>query len=121
MSRKKRGFGGEILRALDLAAEPVAFEFGEDLVQTGAGEIHLVQRLHGGKPCRAALVGFARVLVAGGRARCHYMPASVRLSSTIDSAARAAAAPLLRLSSLARAVACACVSTVRMPLPIAIC
>ena len=33
MSRKERGFGRQVFVALDLAAEPVAFEFGQDVVQ----------------------------------------------------------------------------------------
>ena len=60
---EERRLGRQILRALDLAAEPVAFEFGEDLVEAGAGKVHLVERLHGGEPGRAALVRLARVLV----------------------------------------------------------
>src|SRR5450631_4941735 len=64
---EERGLRRQILRALDLAAEPVALEFGEDLVQAGAGEVHLVERLHGGEPRRAALVRFVRVLVGDWR------------------------------------------------------
>ena len=66
---EERRLGRQILRALDLAAEPVALELGEDFVQAGAGEIHLVERLHRGEPRRAALVRLARVLVVE-LARC---------------------------------------------------
>ncbi len=72
------GFGREILRALDLAADPVALELGEDFVEAGAGDIHLIERLHGGKPRGAALVGLARFLVvASGLAR-HHAPFRLR-------------------------------------------
>ena len=64
---KVGGLRRPVLRAFDLAAEPVAFEFGHDLVEAGAGKIHLIKRLHGGKPCRAALVGLARLVGFGGR------------------------------------------------------
>ncbi len=61
--RGKRCLGrGQILRALDLAAEPVTFEFRQDLVQAGAGEVHLVERLHRRQPGRAALIRLAGVL-----------------------------------------------------------
>ena len=49
----------------------MALEFGEDVVQAGAGDIHLVERLHRGKPRRAAPVGLALVFgLAGFHARC---------------------------------------------------
>src|SRR5579871_4769073 len=44
------GFGRQIFLTLDLAAQPVAFELGEDVVDAGASDIHLVKRLHGGEP-----------------------------------------------------------------------
>ena len=53
------GLGRQVLLAFDLAADPVALELGQDLVQSGRCDVHLVQRLHGGKPCRAAPVGLA--------------------------------------------------------------
>ena len=109
-----------ILRALDIAAEPMAFELGQNLVQAGAGKVHLVERLHGGEPRRAALVGLARLpslRVLRRRGSCH-RPASRRLMSTSASAARAASPPLSCSSGRARASACASVSTVMMPLPI---
>src|SRR5690606_9620613 len=100
---EKSGLDWQILLAFDLAANPVALELGEDFVEAGRGQIHLIERLHGGQPCRAALVGFARVLVGGRRVAGHHFPASERLSATMASAALAAAAPLLRSSSPARA------------------
>ena len=104
MSLEERLLGGQILRALDLAADPVAFELGEDFVQARAGEIHLVERLHGGKPRGAALVGLARLLVACGRVAGHHQPLRSRLSFAMTSAARAASAPLLPSSPPARAL-----------------
>src|SRR5450830_1509240 len=118
---EERRLGWKILRSLDFAAEPVALELGEDLVQAGAREIHLVERLHSGEPRRAALVRLARVLVAEWRAAGHQPPARLRLSATIASAARAAAPPLLRSSAPERARAWASVSTVTTPLPMASC
>src|SRR3569623_298728 len=60
---KERRFRRQILRALDLAAEPVAFELGENVVEAGAGHVHLIQRLHRGEPRCAEIVRFARVHV----------------------------------------------------------
>ena len=54
---EERGLGRQIFVALDLAAEPVALELGEDVVDPGAADIHLVERLHRGEPRRAAPVG----------------------------------------------------------------
>ncbi len=70
---KERGFRRPVLRALDLAAEPMALELGQDLVEPGAGEVHLIERLHGGKPRRAALVGLAGFGLVG-RARHRSLP-----------------------------------------------
>ena len=58
------GFRRPVLRAFDLAAEPMAFELGHDVVKAGAGKIHLIKRLHGGEPGGAALVGLARFVGA---------------------------------------------------------
>ncbi len=55
---EERRLGRQIFVALDLAAEPVAFEFGEDVVDAGAADVHLIQRLHRREPRRAAPVGF---------------------------------------------------------------
>ena len=71
---KESGFRRQILRALDLAAEPMAFELGEDFVDAGAGEIHLVERLYGGEPRRSALVGLTGPTGCGAR-HAHF-PAS---------------------------------------------
>ena len=60
---EERGLGRKILRAVDFAAEPMPLELGQDVVQAGAGNVHLVERLHRGEPRGAALVGFAVVLV----------------------------------------------------------
>src|SRR6516165_7545170 len=113
------GFRRQIFFPFDLAAEPVAFEFGENVVDARAGNVHLVERLHGGKPRGAAPVGFpfralsCRFLVFGhDQARVR-----VRLIRNIAIAARAASPPLSSSLALARAHACASVLTVMMPLP----
>src|SRR5882757_7919663 len=115
---EERGFGRQILVALDLVAEPVAFELGEDVVDAGAADVHLVQRLHGGEPRRAAAVGFLVGVLGRLLVVCHRQAfASRRLIRSIASAARAASPPLLSSLARARAQACASVLTVMMPLP----
>src|SRR6185369_10907583 len=116
---KEGGFRRQIFFALDLAAEPVAFELGEDVVDPRATDIHLIERLHRGEPRRTAAIG---LLVEADRrplpALCHDQAfASRRLIRNIASAARAASPPLLSSEARARAQACASVLTVRMPLP----
>ena len=64
---EERRLGRLILRALDLAAEPMALELGHDLVEPGAGKIHLIERLHRGEPRRAAFIGLARFVGSGVR------------------------------------------------------
>ena len=51
--------------ALDLLPDPVALELSEDVVEAGAGQIHLVERLHGGQTCGASSIGAARILGNG--------------------------------------------------------
>src|SRR5207302_2323144 len=121
-SAEEGGLGRQVLRALDLAAEPMAFELGQDFVHRGAGDVHLIERLHGREPGRAAPIGFTRILVlaGGGVHRRHRGAARRRRSRTIASAARAASPPLSPSPSLARAQACASLSTVMIPLPTAI-
>src|SRR3974390_679065 len=109
--------GRQILSTLDFLANPVALEFGEDIIQARTGHVHLIKRLHGRQPRCAALIGLARIIVPYWRAAGRHLPASWRLSATMASAARAATAPLLRSSAAERASACASVSTVMMPLP----
>src|SRR5436190_22288370 len=93
----------------------MSFEFGQDVIQAGAGNIHLVERLHGREPRRAALVCLA--LVPVGRAHRRLPLARSRLMATMASAARAASPPLSASSTLARAQAWDSVLTVRIPLP----
>src|SRR5690606_11580336 len=57
------GVGLAVLRAVHLLAEAELLVFGGDLEDAGAGHVHLVERLHGREPGRAALVGLA----GGGR------------------------------------------------------
>src|SRR5262249_13141362 len=59
---KEGRLGGQILRTLDLATDPMALELGEDVVQARAGDVHLVERLHRRQPPGAAAVGPALVL-----------------------------------------------------------
>ena len=118
---EERGFGRQIFVAFDLAAEPVALELGKDVVDPGAADVHLVQRLHRGEPRRAAPVGFlVRTPLAAGLFLLSLPssgPASRRLIRSIANAARAASPPLLSSLARARAHACASVLTVMMPLP----
>ena len=51
--------GLAVERAVDFLAEPEGLVFGGDLEQAAAGDIHLVERLHGRQPGCAALVGLA--------------------------------------------------------------
>ena len=60
-------------------------------LSAGAGDIHLIERLHGGEPRRAAAVGLA--IVCCSRA-CGQDAFRRRLSATSASAARAASPPL---------------------------
>src|SRR5205085_11687480 len=87
----------------------------QNVVQRRAGDVHLVERLHGGKPRRTAAV---RLALLARRAGGHRVALSLRLRRTNASAARAAPPPLSSPVDRARALACASVSTVRMPLPI---
>src|ERR1043166_6186438 len=96
----------------------MALELGEDFVDRRAGDVHLIERLHGRESRGAAPVGLALVFraAAGGFHRTGAAP-SVRLSCTMASATRAASPPLSPSSGRARAHACASVLTVTMPLP----
>ena len=53
---EKGRFRRPVLRAFNLAAEPMVLELRQDFVQAGADEVHLIKRLHGGEPCCTALV-----------------------------------------------------------------
>ena len=57
--------GIAILVAVDLLAEPIGLELGEHLRQRRAGKLHLIERLHGRKPRRTALVGRLGVAAHG--------------------------------------------------------
>ena len=85
---------GRYCVALDLAADPVALELRQDLVQRRRREIHLVERLHGGKPRRAAAVGAASLVRWCRFGHGVYFLARWRLSAISASAARAASPPL---------------------------
>src|SRR5262249_28281226 len=63
---KEGRLGGQILRTLDLATDPMALELGEDVVQARAGDVHLVERLHRRQPRGAAAAGPASVLRRAG-------------------------------------------------------
>ena len=89
---EERGLGGKILRAFNLAPDPVDFEFGEDVVEARTGDVHLIERLHRSEPRGASLVRLARI-VRFGLAR-HQRPFSSRLSRAMCSAAWAACSPL---------------------------
>src|SRR6202023_1634791 len=102
-----------------LAAEPVALELGEDVVNPGAGDVHLIERLHRGPPRRPTPGGvLVRSLGCVGLfVLCHDQTrVSRRLIRSMASTARAASPPLLSSLARARAQACASVLTVMMPL-----
>src|SRR5258708_26796510 len=119
--------GRQIFVALDLAAEPMTLELGEDVVNAGAGDIHLIERLYRREPRRATPVGLfvftlflarGRLLLVSVLVLCHdQIRVSRRLIRSIANAARAASPPLLSSLARARAQACASVLTVMMPLP----
>src|SRR5262249_9168153 len=109
----------QIFLALDFVADPVALELGENVVDPGAADVHLVECLHGGKARGAAPVGlllgrFRRLVLALGHDQLFV---SLRLMRSTVSAARAASPPLLSSVGRARAQACSSVLTVMMPLP----
>src|SRR5581483_9530501 len=84
-----------------------------------AGNIHLIERLHGGETRGATPIGFfiARCFAAGLLGVVHSGLAKRFLIRIMVSAARAASPPLLSLSARARSHACSVVLTVMMPLP----
>ncbi len=88
-----------ILHAFDFAAEPMLFELGHDLVHAGAGEIHLIERLHRGEPGGAALVGLARFLGVVGH---HRFPSRRLMRDQSKRGARGIAAFILLLGAGAR-------------------
>src|SRR5580704_16761941 len=98
----------------------MAFELGKDVVDPGAGNVHLIKRLHRGEPRGAAPVcllvralrWFVRFALGHDQIRV-----TRRLIRSIASAARAASPPLLSSLARARAQAWASVLTVTMPLP----
>src|SRR5262249_30972968 len=102
---------------LDSATDPGPLDPRKNVVQAGTGDVHLIERLHGGEPGGAAPIGLAFVLGCLARHGGH-PAASRRLRRTSASAARAASPPLSPSSTFARIQACASVSTVTMPLPI---
>src|SRR5262249_9210840 len=60
------GFRRTILHSFHITLEPVTFELSQNLIQAGAGKLHRIPRLHGGKPGRAALIGLATGAAAVG-------------------------------------------------------
>src|SRR3954464_7088017 len=115
---EERSLRRQIFVAFDLIAEPVAFELGKDVVDPRTRDVHLVERLHGGKPRRATAVGFLVGTFRWLLLICHRQAfVSRRLIRNIASAAHAASPPLFNSLARALAQACASVLTVMMPLP----
>src|SRR5882757_4907403 len=114
---------GQVFVALDLASEPMTLELSEDVVNPRAPDVHLIERLHGREPRRAAAVGLfvrtlSRFLFVLVVVLCHdQVRVSRRLMRSMANAARAASPPLLSSLARARAQACSSVLTVTMPLP----
>ena len=95
---KERRLRRQILLALDLAADPMTLELGQDVVEAGAGDIHLIERLHRREPRRAAPVGLAHLRSGLGARPIRLSPlARRRLSRTSASAARGGITALVRL------------------------
>src|SRR6202022_3851654 len=115
--------GRQVFVALDFTSEPMTLELREDVVNPGAPDVHLIERLHRREPRRAAPVGLfvralGRLLLLSVFVLCHdQVRVSRRLMRSIANAARAASPPLLSSLACARAQACASVLTVMMPLP----
>src|ERR1700694_1405592 len=126
-SRQNAASGGRFFFPLAPAAEPMALELGEDVVNPRAGDLHVIERLPRREPRRAAPIGLfvfalflahGRLLLLPVFVLCHdQIRVSRRLIRSIASAARAASPPLLSSLARARAQACAPVLTVTMPLP----
>src|SRR5260370_9919884 len=120
---EERRLRRQIFIALDLVAEPMTLELGKNVVDSGATDVHLIQRLHRREPCCAAPVGLLIRTLPVRTLRwllavCHHQAfASRRLIRSIAGAARAPSPPLLSSLARARAQACASVLTVMMPLP----
>src|ERR1700722_17497050 len=120
---KEGGFSRQVFVAFDLATEPMALELGKDIVDSGAADVHLIERLHGREPRCTAPVGFlvgsfGGLLFLRLPVFCHdQVRASRRLIRSMANAARAASPPLSSSLARARAHACASVLTVMIPLP----
>src|SRR3954447_13614015 len=124
---EERRFGRQVFVAFDLIPKPMALEFGEDVVDPRACDVHLIERLHRGKPRRPSPIGFpvfafvlafGRLLVGRVVVLCHHQIRVSRcLMRSIARAARAASPPLFNSLARARAQASASVLTVMMPLP----
>src|SRR5690606_39752049 len=84
--------GLAIKRAVHLLAKAEGLVFGRGFQQAGAGDIHLVERLHGRQARGAALVGRAG-RSAGSPGIAHAPPPSLSFSAIMVSAARAAKPP----------------------------
>ena len=83
---EERAVGGPELLALDLAAEAMRLELGNDGGKRRPAHVHLVERLNGAEPGRPALIG---------RPRRHTRHAESRIRTAImASAARTAPPPL---------------------------
>src|SRR5690606_3936682 len=111
--------GLAIKRAVHLLAKAEGLVFGRGFQQAGAGDIHLVERLHGSQARGAALVGRAG-RSAGSPGIAHAPPPSLSFRAIMVSAARAATPPLSPSLLRARTRACASSSVVRIPLPMQI-
>src|SRR5581483_9701925 len=102
--------------AIDILADAMLGELADDRDCGRAALLPLIECLHRGETCRAALHRrLARLL---GRCLAQFVSPNLRRMATIDSTASAAPPPLSFSAMRARVQACSSFSTVRMPLPI---
>src|SRR5262249_29948697 len=102
------------LAFIERLARGASRKLREHFADIGAGDIHLIKRLHSAKPgCRAG----DGTGTAVRSHRCLSLLAIRRRKRTIANAASAAPPPLSISLTRARAIACCSFSQVRMPLP----
>src|SRR5205814_5381719 len=107
-----------IVRAVvGFAAQPVRLELVDDGGQIGLGQVHLIERLHRGKPGLATREPLVVARSLAGRAHTGPSSANTRSSAIRARHARTASAPLPLRPPRARSSAWASVSPVRMAFP----
>ena len=107
LSRLAKCSGSRLRRraVLGVIAEPVVLELLDHRGKVGLGQVHLVERLHGGEPGLAAREGRAPACASAFAGRAHSRSSSTKTRSSAISArqARTASAPLPSRPPRARA------------------